>query len=69
MIRFIYWRYHAKNEEEYEDDELFDVLREAMYLNDHGEAWIESITLPDGTVLDAAVAAEAYYENHSSQEV
>ena len=68
MITFVYYRYHSKCQEEYEDSELFDVLRLAISLEEHGEASVESITLPDGTVLEGLIEIEDYYENHCNDE-
>jgi hypothetical protein len=68
MIKFVYWRYHGKYEDEYEDSELFDILRLAISLEEHGEASVESVTLPDGTVLNGWIEIEDYHENHRNDE-
>lgn len=68
MIKLTYWRYHEMHEDEYQDNEIFDCLRFAIFLSDHCEAWIESITLPNGTILDGVMDAEEYYDTHGSDE-
>lgn len=68
MIKFVYYRYKSKHEEEYEDSELFDILRFAIYLEDHLEASVESITLPDGTTLYGLIEMEDFYEHHRNDE-
>lgn len=68
MIKFVYWRYHSKYEEEYEDGDLFDTLSLAISLEEHMEASVESISLPDGTVLNGYSEIEAYQETHCNDE-
>lgn len=63
MITYIYWRYAAKHEEQREDDELLDVLHDACMQNENGTAFIESVTLPDGKVLEGFWEIEDYYES------
>jgi hypothetical protein len=68
VIKFVFWRYHSKYEEEHEDSELFDVLRLAIYLEEHAVASVESVTLPDGAVLERCTEIEEYYEIHRNDE-
>jgi hypothetical protein len=67
MIKYVYWQWAAKHEEQREDGELFDVLHDAYMQNENGTALVESITLPDGSLLKGIGEIETHYE-HLKQE-
>lgn len=69
MIKYVWWRHHAKNEEEHDDSKLLSIIETAIYLNDYNQAFIESITLSDGTVLDGIVDIEEYYDEHKRDDI
>ena len=64
-VTYTYWRYHTRYVEE--EDSLTDALERAEYVEDSGEASVESITTARGKVINSDEMSH-YWERHKELE-